>query len=125
VKELDQADIGRMLAEVLLEEIVDACLKHEGIVDCNQVNSFNAVPAWLTTTRDTRVHEIVGDQEERLQLIQVNKDRIGVCKARTNSTHQPSTADLKYSSSVSGRPLRISTESTTDSPRLSLPPGTL
>lgn len=37
----------------------------------------------------------------------------------------PRTAALVYSSSVKGRSLRISTLSTTDIPRLSLPPGTL
>lgn len=43
----------------------------------------------------------------------------------TSSTPQPSTAALKYSSSVRKDPLRISTVSTTLSPLLSFPPGVL
>lgn len=43
----------------------------------------------------------------------------------TSSMHHPSNTALKYSSSPSTRPCRIPTESTTDSPRFSFPPGTL
>jgi len=43
----------------------------------------------------------------------------------TDSIHHPNNATLKFSSSLSSRPLRTATDSTTPRPKVSMPRGTL
>ena len=127
VEELKEVHIRRVGAEVLLEQPVDGGLEDERVVDRNHPHVRRAVPARLPAPRDRRVHDVVRHEEERLKL--ATHVRASPHEKpetlRTSSTHHPNTAALKYSSSVNARPLRISTESTTERPRLSLPPGTL
>lgn len=68
VEELEQVDVELFTAEVGLEKLVNGSFKHEGIVDGDHPNLRQAVPAGLGTTRNGRVHDIIRDQEEGLQL---------------------------------------------------------
>lgn len=69
VEELDEVNVGGVRAEELLQERVDACLEHEGVVDGDHTDTLLAVPAGLATTGDGRVHNIIGHQEESLQQL--------------------------------------------------------
>ena len=70
MEELHEVDVRRVLAEVLFQEPVDRCLEQESVVDRNEPDALVAEPAGLTATCDARVHEVVRDEEERLQLFQ-------------------------------------------------------
>jgi hypothetical protein len=72
VEQLQQVDVARVLTEVLLEEVVDGTLQHESIVDGNEPNTLYTVPAWLTATGNGRVHEIIRNEEEGLELSRLN-----------------------------------------------------
>lgn len=63
-------DIGvvSLRAEVGLEETINSSLEHEGVVDGNHANFWNAVPARLSTSSDGSVHYIVSDEEVSLKL---------------------------------------------------------
>lgn len=143
MEELEQIDVVGLGPEVLLEQVVDGALEHEGVVDGNVGNAIDLVPAGLATAGDRGVHHVVGDEEVSLQLragerAEARRQRPrsafmlpeatlpGARERRTSSMHQPRTAALKYSSSESSSlPERRANVSTTESPRLSLPPGVL
>lgn len=66
----------RSLLEVSLQEVVDRTLQQKGIIYGNQANFarlFNTIPAWLSPTGNRRVHHIVRDEEEGLQLRQTSQ----------------------------------------------------
>ena len=67
-EELEQVDVVRLLAEVLLQQIVDRGLEHERVVDRNVADTGHAVPTRLATAGDRGVHEVVRDEEEALEL---------------------------------------------------------
>lgn len=67
VEQLHEVNVGRVRAELLLQDVVDRGLEHEGVVDRNHAHSLLPVPAGLTTARDRAVHDVVRDQEEGLQ----------------------------------------------------------
>ena len=69
---------------MLFQEPVDCRLKQERVVDGNQADAFIAIPAWLTPTRDTRIHDIVRDEEERLEL----RNLSALDARRTRDTHE-------------------------------------
>lgn len=104
----------------------------------SEKGTHNAVPARLTPAGDALVHHVVGDEEVGLELrapetrtgtngsapsrardrqLEARRGKVG----RTSSMHHPRMAARLYSSSVRLLPLRISTVSTTEMPRLSLP----
>jgi hypothetical protein len=86
----------------------------------------NAVPARLATARNGAIHDVIRNEEECLKLSGSDYEYFRMENGEhTNSIHHPRRAALKYSSSVGGRFRRIVIVSTTDTPRLSLPPGTL
>ena len=107
--------------------MIDGPFEHERVVDRNVAHALDAIPTRLSATRDRLVHDVVQDEEKGLQLRRGASERTSRrdARTRTSSIHHPNKAALKYSSSVNARPLKISTESTTLKPRLSLPPGTL
>ena len=70
MEDLEEVNVARVLAEVLLEEEVDGALEHEGVVDGDVVHALDAVPAGLTAAGDGLVHHVVRDEEERLELQQ-------------------------------------------------------
>ncbi len=69
MEELDEVDIRRVLAEVLLEEGVDCGFEHEGVVDGDHADAFLAVPTWGTAAGDGGVHDVVRDEEEGLEKL--------------------------------------------------------
>lgn len=69
VEELDEVDVGGVVAEVLLEEGVDGHLEHEGVVDGDHADAVLAVPAGGAAAGDAAVHDVVGDEEEGLQQL--------------------------------------------------------
>ena len=68
MEDLEEVDVVRLCAEVLLEEEVDRALEHERVVDCNVRDALDTVPARLPAAGDGLVHHVVRDEEERLQL---------------------------------------------------------
>lgn len=142
VEELEEVDVVRLLAEVLLEEKVDGHLEHAPVVDGDISDALDAEPARLPAAGDAGVHNVVCDEEERLELsygcraVRAAANRhMSTCvlrvllhmnmvdATRTSSTHHPRRAAWRYSVSLSELPSMISTVSTTDMPRLSLPAG--
>ena len=69
VEKFEEVDVGRVRAEVLLEDHIDSGLEHEGVVDGDQTDSVLAVPAGLATTGDGAVHNVIADQEESLKQL--------------------------------------------------------
>lgn len=69
MEELEQIDVVRLRSEVLLEQVVDGSLEHEGVVDGNVVDALDLVPARLTSAGDGGVHHVVCDEEVRLELV--------------------------------------------------------
>lgn len=67
MEEFYKLNVGRVGAEVFLEEAVNGGFEHEGIVDCNHPDVWLLVPAWLSSASDAAVHDIVGDEEEGLE----------------------------------------------------------
>jgi len=128
MEEFEKVDIIALLSKVTLDEVVNRGLEHERVVDSDEPDFRVLVPTWLSPAGDGRIHDIVGDEEERLQLSghQEGRTHLGGDETKlTNSTHQPRIADFRYSSSVKVVPLRTWRESTTDMPLFSFPPGTL
>lgn len=68
MEKFNEIDVVVGIAEVLLQEVVDAGFKQESVVDSNHTNTILAEPAWLTTTSDGGIHNIIRDQKEGLQL---------------------------------------------------------
>lgn len=127
VQKINKVDVKGFLAEMFANHLEDRAFQNERIVHRHEAHALHAVPAGLAAAGDARVHDVIRHEEIGLELAWVIE--LGRCMAekgrRTHSTDQPRTAALKYSDSVSSRPLRIATESTTLKPRLSFPPGTL
>jgi hypothetical protein len=70
VEELDKREVERLGAEVLLEDLKHKRLEQERVVDRDHLDLGVAVPARLPAAQHRRVHDVVGDQEKRLQLRQ-------------------------------------------------------
>jgi hypothetical protein len=68
VEELEEVDIIALLSKVTLDEVVNRRLEHERVVDSDEPDFRVLVPAWLPSAGDGRIHDIVGNKEERLQL---------------------------------------------------------
>lgn len=69
VEQLEEVDVCRVRAEMLLEDNIDSGLEHKGIVDGNQTDTLLTVPTGLATTSDGAVHHVITDQEESLQQL--------------------------------------------------------
>ena len=70
MEDVEEIDVVRLGAEVLLEEEVNGALEHEGVVDRDVVHALDAIPAGLAAAGDGLVHHVVRDEEERLELQQ-------------------------------------------------------
>ena len=68
VEQLNELHIRGMLPEVLLQKPVDRALEEERVVDRDEADALGAVPARLAAAGDARVHHVVRDEEERLEL---------------------------------------------------------
>lgn len=49
-----------------LEQMIDSGLKHKCVVDSNIADAAQFIPAWLSSTRNRLIHNIIGDKEECL-----------------------------------------------------------
>ena len=67
VEQLKQIDVRRVTADVLLEEGVNGGFKQKGVVDGDHSNLWLAVPAGCSSSGDTAIHDIIGDEEEGLE----------------------------------------------------------
>lgn len=97
VEEFEKVDIIALLSKVTLDEVVNRGLEHERVVDSDEPDFRVLVPTWLSPAGDGRIHDIVGDEEERLQLSghQEGRTHLGGDETKlTNSTHQPRIADF-------------------------------
>jgi hypothetical protein len=68
VEEFKEVDIIFLAPEVLLEKEINSRFEEEGVVDGDVADLGHAIPAWLSTTRDGTVHDIVCDEEHSLEL---------------------------------------------------------
>ena len=75
VEEFEEVNIIALLSEISFDEMVDRRLEHERIVDSDESNFRVLVPAWLPSASDGSVHDIVGNEEESLQLGDGKKGR--------------------------------------------------
>ena len=73
VEEFDKVDIIVLFSEMMLDEMVNRSLEQERIIYRDETDFRLLVPAWLSSTGDRRVHDIVGNEEERLQLFDSQK----------------------------------------------------
>lgn len=69
VEELNEVNVGRVSAEELLEQGVDARLEDEGVVDGDHADTLLAVPAGFAAAGDAAVHDVVRDEEEGLEQL--------------------------------------------------------
>ena len=51
-----------------LEQMIDSGFKHERVVDGNIADAILLVPAWLPSTGNGLVHDVIRDKEEGLEL---------------------------------------------------------
>jgi hypothetical protein len=92
VEEFEEVNVIALLPKMTLDEVVNRGLEHERVVDSDEPDFGVLVPARLPSTGDGRVHDIIGNEEERLQLSGRQKGRayLGYDNLkRTSSTHQP------------------------------------
>jgi len=75
VEELEEVNIIALLSEMILDEVINRRLEHERVVDSDYPDFGVLVPARLPPTGDGRVHDIVRNEEERLQLSGSQKGR--------------------------------------------------
>ena len=68
VEKLEEVNIIALLFEMTLDEVVNRRLEHERVVDGDDPHPRVLVPTWLPSAGDRSIHDIVGDEEERLQL---------------------------------------------------------
>lgn len=73
VEEFDDVDVIVLLSEMILDEMVNRSLEQERIIYRDKTDFGLLVPAWLSSASDRRVHDIVGNEEERLQLFDSQK----------------------------------------------------
>lgn len=92
VEELEEVNVIALLSEMALDEMVNRRLEHERVVDSDEPDFRFLVPTRLSSTSEGSIHDIVGNEEERLQLSvrQEGRGYLGDCEAGlTSSTHQP------------------------------------
>lgn len=66
VKEFKEVNVIGLLSKMTLDKVVNRRLKHERVVDRDEPYFRVLVPAWLPSAGDGSIHDIVGDEEERL-----------------------------------------------------------
>ena len=71
MKFLQYFSVERLFAKVLLQYFINAALEENAVVEGNQADVVLLVPAGLPSASLGAVHDVVGDQEEGLEL---NKD---------------------------------------------------
>lgn len=68
MEQIQEIRVVILFAEVCLYKIVNGRFEHEGVVNRDHAHLGNTIPAGLATTSDGRVHHVIGDKEEGLQL---------------------------------------------------------
>lgn len=68
MEKLDDIDVVWFRSEMFFEQPVNGSFEHESIIDRDQSDSFVAVPTRLTTTSYARIHDVVRNEEEGLEL---------------------------------------------------------
>lgn len=68
MEKLDDIDVVWFRSEMFLEQPVNGSLEHESIIDRDQSDFFVTVPTRLTTTSYARIHDVVRNEEEGLEL---------------------------------------------------------
>jgi hypothetical protein len=67
MEQLNQIEVRRVRAKVLLEDQIYGGFEHEGVIDSNHAHAGLTVPARFSSSSDTRVHDIIADKKEGLQ----------------------------------------------------------
>ena len=70
---IDGVEIVRLVAEVVVQQRVEARLEDDGIVDGGHADVVAFVPTRLTSSGRRSVHHVVGNQEEGLKLKQFTR----------------------------------------------------
>lgn len=66
MEELKKVNIIALLSKMVLDNVVNRRLEHKRVVDSDKPDFMVLVPAWLPSTGDGSIHNIVGNEEERL-----------------------------------------------------------
>ena len=66
VEEFKEVNVIGFLSKMTLDKVVNRRLEHERVVYRDEPDLRVLVPAWLPSTGDGSIHDIVGDEEERL-----------------------------------------------------------
>jgi hypothetical protein len=66
VEEFKKVNVIALLSKMVLDEVINCRLEHERVVDRNEPDFRVLVPAWLPSTGNGSIHNIVGNEEERL-----------------------------------------------------------
>ena len=73
VEELEKVNVITLLPKMVLDKMVDGRLEHERIVYSDEPDFRFLVPAWLSSAGERRIHDIVRNEEEGLQLCDLQK----------------------------------------------------
>ena len=66
MEQIDKIAVIWLALEVESEEVENGSFEHEGVVDRYHADFGQAVPAWLRTAGDRRIHDVVCNEEEGL-----------------------------------------------------------
>ena len=66
VEELEKVNVIALLSKIILDEVVNRGLEHERVINRDEPDFRVLIPAWLPSTGDGGIHDIVRDEEERL-----------------------------------------------------------
>ncbi|KAH3662392.1 hypothetical protein OGAPHI_005644 [Ogataea philodendri] len=69
MEQFQQVDVIGVLSEVFLEQHVQGTFEHERVVDGDLIDTFDSVPAGLTSSGDRLVHHVIGNKEVGLQQL--------------------------------------------------------
>lgn len=91
VEEIQHVYIVRDVSKVLVEYLVDACFHQNGVIEGTWPKVVIEVPGWLPAAQLAPVNDVVGHQEETLQLWVEGADK----KRNNRAMHQ-----MKYITDV-------------------------
>ena len=99
VKKLQDINVKGVLSKMLLEQNVYGRFKHEAIVDSNVSNLWHTIPAWASTSRDARVHNIIRNEEHSLQKFDTPTKNCGTSILRRGQCIHPEDNTISVDSS--------------------------
>jgi hypothetical protein len=68
VHKVDKINVKRFVSEVFANHLEDRAFQNERIINGHKTDTLNAEPAGMATSSDTRIHDIICNEEEGLEL---------------------------------------------------------